>query len=900
MADFITSNKSFSGCDIVASIDILDSSNIRKSHILGSLLTLTYSTFQDKKPVRSLGNINAKDYVYGPRTIAGTMIFAVFNKHIIYEISGGNETSLMDELPPFDISISYANEYGIQSRMAIYGVRIVSEGQTVSVNDIYTENTYQYVAQDIEYINDTTKNTLKKSKGNSKIITSVSDTVTAATPASKLVELIDKNNVLNTSSSKKATVVLSCKAVDALSLKKLGIAKLTLNPSQKDGITTITGTNGTINVDNSEFPNSTLYIPLQCGDYTAIYENANSGLKSNEVSFNIGYKEVDNVSTAPLIIQRTDSSIKVMINNLHHDTLKYGVVVNGADIVYSSKNINSRTATITNLVPDTTYSIYSCNKDDTSYKVTVKTLKTKTVLFDLIEDTINSNAVKLKYPKGDYLAVISYAKQIYLDNESKSQAFSVSDSLMSIRQKAVLDYNVTEDTNLKANYLKIMNICSNLTDIVLNISNNENYYSNKYSEIKLPKQLEQTDLLLNGFSISDNIRKINIYDPLNKMSLVKTINTADQNTLSIANLKNGKYSALCIDKNNRYSPISEFYILDSNEKTDYYNNVVPLISKYNTDAEYYKQKLEMESGEFDALNTDAQSRILFESVNNPLVALFKAPEVTDCSQNGITVSIDTSDVFFGSSKYYLVLCELNGVITNTINFKKEIIQNTNEIVFEDSLYGIKDNTTYCVWIENEDGEQVSTAVTTRIDDSDKSIIDSIVVRDYMAYAEILLKSVSDYDNKTNEIITSLYIDETVSKYNIYDKLIEKILSYGATLPNKNEYLLAVLKSKYSVTSSNFFLSSLLYKKGQYIVLPKGENSYIANVNSVSYYSDQVNTISTSVTCNEDTTINLNDYGGDCIYIVCRCQESSMYSGVVLINMQNSDISYFGLNIQEVK
>ena len=59
----------------------------------------------------------------------------------------------MDELPPFDITISFANEYGTQARLAIYGVRIINEGQTMSINDVYTENTYQFVATDIEYMN---------------------------------------------------------------------------------------------------------------------------------------------------------------------------------------------------------------------------------------------------------------------------------------------------------------------------------------------------------------------------------------------------------------------------------------------------------------------------------------------------------------------------------------------------------------------------------------------------------------------------------------------------------------------------------------------------------------------------------------------------------------------------
>lgn len=157
-------NVSFSGTDMVVSIDLVFPDGTKFNRVIGSLQTLTYSIHMDKFPVRSVGNANAKDYVFGPRTIAGSLIFAVFNKHFAYEMmETASSTSglaqyhfLMDEMPPFNVTVSFANEYGETARLAIYGVRIINEGQTMSVNDIYTENTYQFVATDIEYLNNAT------------------------------------------------------------------------------------------------------------------------------------------------------------------------------------------------------------------------------------------------------------------------------------------------------------------------------------------------------------------------------------------------------------------------------------------------------------------------------------------------------------------------------------------------------------------------------------------------------------------------------------------------------------------------------------------------------------------------------------------------------------------------
>lgn len=159
---YVGQNISFSGCDMVVTIDMVFPNGTKINRVVGSLQTLTYSVHMDKYPVRSIGSANAKDYVFGPRTIAGSLIFAVFNKHFAHDMLDqagkstevGNYHFLMDELPPFNITVSFANEYGATARLALYGVRIINEGQTMSVNDIYTENTYQFLATDIEYLSD--------------------------------------------------------------------------------------------------------------------------------------------------------------------------------------------------------------------------------------------------------------------------------------------------------------------------------------------------------------------------------------------------------------------------------------------------------------------------------------------------------------------------------------------------------------------------------------------------------------------------------------------------------------------------------------------------------------------------------------------------------------------------
>lgn len=187
-------NQSFSGSDMACSIDITLPNGTKIVKVIGSLQTLTYSIHNDRRPVRSIGNMNAKDYVFGQRTIAGTLIFAVFNKHWAHEImdeykaAGANVHFLMDELPPFQITISAANEYGYSARLALYGVRIVNEGQVMAVNDVYTENSYQFVATDLDYLSDTTGYSKKRGVNTQQLPSMSSNPAIPTTPSLPVVK----------------------------------------------------------------------------------------------------------------------------------------------------------------------------------------------------------------------------------------------------------------------------------------------------------------------------------------------------------------------------------------------------------------------------------------------------------------------------------------------------------------------------------------------------------------------------------------------------------------------------------------------------------------------------------------------------------------------------------------
>lgn len=145
--------------------------------VFGELSTITYSTHRELFPVRTLGRINPKGYTRGGRTIAGTLVFTVFDRYALYDLNNGLNARLKemrqdglysqawytkkmvqdklvflaDEMPPFDVIVTLANEtYPAGSRIVITGIRVSNEGQIMSIQDMMTETTMEYTAVGIE------------------------------------------------------------------------------------------------------------------------------------------------------------------------------------------------------------------------------------------------------------------------------------------------------------------------------------------------------------------------------------------------------------------------------------------------------------------------------------------------------------------------------------------------------------------------------------------------------------------------------------------------------------------------------------------------------------------------------------------------------------------------------
>lgn len=191
---------SFSGCDIVASFN---------GKMIGELQGITYSISREKAPIYTMGSAEPRSFSRGKRGIAGSLVFTVFNRDALIEefkdkldgdnlgiqkfkanasnknymsieewdaqmsgyarkntnvddegLTGGKVSDIVgkytpvyaDEILPFDITITMANEYGQKAVLVIYGVELLNEGSGYSIDSVTTEKAYTFVARRVDYL----------------------------------------------------------------------------------------------------------------------------------------------------------------------------------------------------------------------------------------------------------------------------------------------------------------------------------------------------------------------------------------------------------------------------------------------------------------------------------------------------------------------------------------------------------------------------------------------------------------------------------------------------------------------------------------------------------------------------------------------------------------------------
>lgn len=180
LSRFTETYTTFSGADIVCTFGGVT---------VGALSGITWSVTREKAPIYTMGSPNPRSFSRGKRGIAGSLIFTVFDRPGLYTmlekhkvdgsvkyftrtsniLPGAGNTQhrgivpaseqeidvvssfpyYADQIPPFDVTITFANEYGQAAARSIYGVEILNEGSGASMDDIVIEETMTFVAREL-------------------------------------------------------------------------------------------------------------------------------------------------------------------------------------------------------------------------------------------------------------------------------------------------------------------------------------------------------------------------------------------------------------------------------------------------------------------------------------------------------------------------------------------------------------------------------------------------------------------------------------------------------------------------------------------------------------------------------------------------------------------------------
>lgn len=204
-SEYAASYTSFAGCDMKA---------VMGSKTIGELQAISVQVTREKAGIYTMGSPEPRSFSRGKRGIAGSMIVVQFDRDAITEalrdlkfqadidelrpdhpgdtslewsirnaesgrtpstpLGAGIDTNpstiqqeseltsiesdqeiaaphYADQIPPFDVTLAAANEYGDIATMGVFGVEFLNEGWGISIDDLVSEKQYTYLARSVAW-----------------------------------------------------------------------------------------------------------------------------------------------------------------------------------------------------------------------------------------------------------------------------------------------------------------------------------------------------------------------------------------------------------------------------------------------------------------------------------------------------------------------------------------------------------------------------------------------------------------------------------------------------------------------------------------------------------------------------------------------------------------------------
>ena len=870
-----TNYNSFSGCDVVVSAQMapINGSTNMKCHVLGSLQTISYSTHQDRAPVRAIGNINAIDYVQGQRTVAGTMVFAMFHEHwmtpLLEELSEhvSNNDIWSDELPALNLTISMANEYGYKSNMVIYGVKFIEDGGVMSINDLYTENTLQYVATGIQPLKTSGQYdhsyTLKANK--LKITNEYKDNswtwsgVQTYTKDWKYIPdpvLPEGKPPYNpTDVTTKLDIVLN----QPISVDRDTVVTISPVEREEDNITNIfitkPSTGETFKAEKNPITNVwTAIVPE--GIFSVSYEDSYGNKVQNIESFSTKSKTQSSKETNyPVISEIGSNSVKVLPNDIEHDYIAVFKVPKPensitevepeeeATILYkietntSVNRSNSKEIVIEYLESDTDYCLYSFNSEvvaDSSEKIYFKTFSSQKEKCNILKDYIMVNKDLLVNSQNllnfDY-DLLKYEYNNIID--------------------AVLFTDEFENEDIK-------------TEMLFYATKLQNEFNSTYNDYGVSNSVNKNKILPldNMFSIDETVQSLVVYKRNNDKSYFVARSGA-QNNYQYTGKHNTRYYIQSILTNNDKGNYVDFICYSDNQKRmlNPYRNVNNLNKSSFVNQITYKDIYD--SDLLIAIKA-AENLGVYRDVLSMPYGKFENKILTV----DIDYSLNNDDV------YYLCISCPEDALEYTPIRKIPFSNKEKELTVTQYYSGILKNKYYLLWIQDKNFNNISEPFILSTYAEDKQIINY-------------------YNNKCMEYIRRIKNSfSTTSVYKYYLDLLYSELASAEELKYKDIdlFIIQTFMELFSNTLNEnlmglltMILNCIYTHKNHFAAEAKLDKNLITFNSSISHYVNVINITADSITKSIYEEYDINKYVNGITLLYATNQHSNAISGFVLIN-----------------
>lgn len=860
---------SYSGCDIIVTArlsNIVGHKYHEKVYSLGALQTLSVSTHQDKKPVRAIGNINALDYTLGQRTIAGSCVFAVFDRNFadaiftdLKEITG-KTIILPDELPALDFTITFANEYGRTSRMALYGVKFVNEGQVMSINDIYTENTYQFVATSLEPLTaDTTNGSGVTDKNKEKNIIMEEQKNKVVRPGQEITDNIYKENNIGDLEKVKLEVEIENSIVT-----NNGFAKFKLTPKQTSGAINILSGDTVDTLDLINYQGQSIYcIELNSGSYTAQYISEDTLSYSNIVSFTINafnsYNKERN--DMPIIENISHNSISIISNSPSHTHVE----VSSNKFKYTTiLELKNKKCLISNLIPSTNYQIrtITSDKDNASEIVSAQTYSYMNEDIDLFINFVkhNSNLLISQYEKYNEILELLY----------------------NIKQKSIIDKLLMVPNTFNKD------IIIELMLYAVKYQNQLNVLYNKNNSTKPPKKIISSafwnELRHDVSSVKSNM----FYTNKGKSYFDSSIIYPSQEIYN--GISNKHYYLYDVNDNNSRSANVDMIFFNDKEKD--------LLSSYKkvnvlNDLDIDDNAI---NNTYKSISLDYKKAIKSRDNKIPNINLLEGPFIITYDEDMLTLDVNYMDLLKSNAKDYYVCISIAEEALDYTPFNKVKFKGTQDkLILNNYKTGITKDNIYLIWIEDDNNKVISSStIVSTYDNIDELLyINSIDINKLIEKERNYLNIIFPNYKDLIDTVYSLVSSSSISAKSLNHTLQQELITYGTDNSTTMNILFEAIKFNFNKRYKKMH-SNVTYNKSDSTIAfnNKDEKSYMSIVEYKTYedYPLLDNQNSDVYKLNNELSYTL-------MYLI---DETLLFtSGFVLINNQTNEVLTYNLECEVI-